>query len=190
MPSAAEAAKTRATLRKRDPVAHAEGKVRRNAWLRVLGAPKPDEHQIQKAFIDWVHAMEGLQPILRYSFAIPNGGGRNKGQAGRLKAEGVRAGVSDWMLPIDNREGYKGLLIEFKRESLKSQLTDEQALYLAGMTLQGWACFVCRSTEYAILVVSAYCKHQAKIHVDAFPEKCPVDSERIMREILLLSNWR
>lgn len=46
-------------------------------------------------------------------FAIPNGGHRHKATAGRLKAEGVRAGVPDLCLPVP-RNGYGALYIELK----------------------------------------------------------------------------
>ena len=44
---------------------------------------------------------------------MPNGGHRNKATAGKLKAEGVRAGVPDLML-LYPRHGYHGLVIELK----------------------------------------------------------------------------
>lgn len=59
-------------------------------------------------------------PELRWVFAIPNGGSRGstKQEAQRvgskLKAEGVKAGVSDLMVPIP-RHGLAGLFIEMKR---------------------------------------------------------------------------
>jgi len=46
-------------------------------------------------------------------FAVPNGGGRSKVEAGIMKAEGVLAGVSDVLLLLAN-EDYHGLCIEFK----------------------------------------------------------------------------
>ena len=46
-------------------------------------------------------------------FAVPNGGGRSKVEAGIMKAEGVTAGVSDTILLVPN-DDYHGLCIEFK----------------------------------------------------------------------------
>jgi hypothetical protein len=50
---------------------------------------------------DWKRRESGL-PEFGSSriFAIPNGGLRTKSQAAKLKAEGVRAGVSDLFLPV------------------------------------------------------------------------------------------
>lgn len=44
---------------------------------------------------------------------IPNGGARSKATAGRLKAEGVKAGIPDICLPVP-KNGYGALYIELK----------------------------------------------------------------------------
>jgi hypothetical protein len=46
-------------------------------------------------------------------FAVPNGGARSKATAGRLKAEGVVAGVSDLLFLVP-RGKYHGLCLETK----------------------------------------------------------------------------
>ena len=48
-------------------------------------------------------------------FAVPNGGGRDTVTGGKLKAEGVTAGVSDLILLKSNRD-YGALLIEMKKK--------------------------------------------------------------------------
>jgi len=53
------------------------------------------EHLEQVKFIAWFRREFNQYPI----FAIPNGGKRGKREAGRLKAEGVTAGVSDLYCP-------------------------------------------------------------------------------------------
>jgi len=54
------------------------------------------------------------QPIPRdYLLHIPNGGKRNVREAARLKKQGVRAGVSDYLLAYPCG-GYHGLWIELK----------------------------------------------------------------------------
>ncbi|MFH1496610.1 MAG: hypothetical protein ABII82_02175 [Verrucomicrobiota bacterium] len=54
-------------------------------------------------------------------FAIPNGGARTKAEAGRLKAEGVRAGVVDLILldPPPLLFGYVGVALEMKAPSVR-----------------------------------------------------------------------
>jgi hypothetical protein len=71
------------------------------------------EHDEQAAFVEWCQRMTPQYPELEYGFAIPNGGKRSIGTARKLKAEGVKAGVLDWHLPI-KRGAYIGLWIEFK----------------------------------------------------------------------------
>ena len=48
-------------------------------------------------------------------FAVPNGGRRDTVTGGKLKAEGVTAGVSDLILLKSNRD-YGALLIEIEKE--------------------------------------------------------------------------
>ena len=57
---------------------------------------REEEHNIQAACVRWFN----LQwPEYRgLLFAIPNGGARSKATAGKLKAEGVVAGVADLIL--------------------------------------------------------------------------------------------
>ena len=82
---------------------------------------KDSEHSHQAAYFCWISQQKNCEPLQR-SFAIPNGGLRNKVQAARLKAEGVKAGVADTFLPYPCGQ-YHGLWIEFKKpgtENLKS----------------------------------------------------------------------
>lgn len=67
----------------------------------------------QTALFCWAALNTYKWPELAYMFAIPNGGTRNKVEAGFLKAQGVRAGVPDVFLPVA-RWGKHGLWIELK----------------------------------------------------------------------------
>ena len=73
------------------------------------------EWQEAAALIRWVDG-EGakLYPELRFLYAVPNGGFRHKSVAGRMKAQGARAGVPDFNLDVA-RGPYHGLRIELKR---------------------------------------------------------------------------
>jgi hypothetical protein len=73
------------------------------------------EHGHQAALCQWV-AVEGCKqyPGLELLFAIPNGGDRKPSVAAQLKAEGVKPGVPDMMLPLPVGK-YPGLFLEMKR---------------------------------------------------------------------------
>jgi hypothetical protein len=77
-----------------------------------------DDHAM--ALMRWVRLHERKVPELGLLFHIPNGGRRNVREAARLKAMGVKAGVSDYFLPVplyDSNEVdqyYSGLWIELK----------------------------------------------------------------------------
>jgi hypothetical protein len=76
---------------------------------------KPNtEHAHQTALFMSIAPLYGEHPDLKLLFAIPNGGLRDKITAGRLKAEGVKSGVPDLMLPVASRS-WHGLFIELKR---------------------------------------------------------------------------
>lgn len=68
-------------------------------------------HQI--ALFRWAAVAEATRPELALLYSVPNGGARHKATAGRLKAEGVRAGVPDVCLPVP-RGGFGALYIELK----------------------------------------------------------------------------
>ena len=88
------------------------------------------EHGVQAAFFASLVPHYEIHPELRLMFAIPNGGQRNPATAGRLKAEGVKAGVPDTFLPIARRD-FHGLFIEFKKVGGKtSPAQDEMILQL------------------------------------------------------------
>lgn len=65
----------------------------------------PTEHEEQKMLVEWFRLQ--FPGVLIY--AIPNGGARTAAEAGRLKAEGVVAGMPDLHVPS------LGLWIEMKR---------------------------------------------------------------------------
>ena len=124
----------------------------------------PSEHAIQAAFIEWVSRVENLPQYhaLRLSFAVPNGARVGIGQARKLKAEGMRAGVPDWWLPVvmpvrgERWTGleYKGLCCEFKTRL--GRLSKAQSNYRFLLESAGWRVDLCRSTEGAIACVNYY----------------------------------
>lgn len=94
--------------------------------------PRHIESHIQRNCLTWFRLQ---YPELRLVlFAIPNGGARNKREAGILKAEGVTAGVADMIL-LTPSGSYGALCIEFKTEDgsqRQSQKEWQQAAETAG----------------------------------------------------------
>lgn len=135
------------------------------ATLRLARETKKrrsDESDNQIALVRWAglasfpRALPGVKPDERigdYLFAVPNGGARSKATAGRLKAEGAKAGVWDLMLalPVGRKHG---LWIEMKAG--RNNLTAEQRAWRDRMTAAGYECAVCWSWETARDAILAY----------------------------------
>lgn len=88
---------------------------------------------------------------------IPNGGSRKNAFEGwRLKEQGVRAGVSDLLLPVA-RGGFFGLWIEFKAAPPNNAVvSDGQREWLAEMEQQGYAGHICLGDAAALAVLTDY----------------------------------
>lgn len=93
----------------------------------VPTALQRSEHDEQVALFQWAAIFSGQVAELTLLFAVPNGGQRHKAVAAKLKAEGVKSGVPDVMLPVA-RGGYHGLFVEMKRANgVPSDVSDLQA---------------------------------------------------------------
>lgn len=159
------------------------------------------EHAHQRAFFAWLalaayNGFEGAKvlsdggtfqrahrasplPELHLMHAIPNGGARDKITAGRLKAEGVKAGVLDTFLPVpkmytypvgdwldgpgtqDTAEAwYMGLYIEFKEPKRKTHkdggLSQAQIEFGDAVRAQGYCVRVAYTWREAANLVMAY----------------------------------
>jgi hypothetical protein len=83
-------------------------------------------------------------------FHPPNGGGRWRGEGGKLKAQGVKKGVPDIViLNAPTAEGYRhhvGVVIELKRVS-GGVVSGEQKKWLAIFRRQGFYSTVCRGQK-------------------------------------------
>lgn len=88
---------------------------------------------------------------------IPNGGSRkNRFEGYRLKAQGVKAGVSDLFLPVA-RGGFHGLWIEFKAAPpFDAAVTESQAAWLAKMRGQGYDAHLAKGGAAAMHILSHY----------------------------------
>ena len=127
------------------------------------------EHAHQTALFCWCNINKHRHEALDFMFAIPNGGLRDKVTASRLKAEGVRQGVPDIMLPYPkhcpintNLINFCGLFIEMKRPQDKSKnltkgrIDKEQERYILYLTRVGYKVVVCYGYEHAIAEIEKY----------------------------------
>ena len=102
---------------------------------------KSPEHDLQKRCVSWLRYQ--YPHLRRLFFAVPNGGTRNKAEAGKLKAEGTNPGVADLILLLPNYY-YHSLNIEMKAGSRQSQ---EQKFYELACQQSGNKYVVCKSFE-------------------------------------------
>jgi VRR-NUC domain len=102
----------------------------------------------QTALLAWsaLPDIRAKYPDLKWLFHIPNGGSRNKFEAVRLKAQGVKSGVPDLCLPI-LRGRYYGLWIELKK--IKGKVSEQQYEWISYLSQQGYYSCVCRGWEAA-----------------------------------------
>ena len=116
----------------------------------------PTEHEEQVQLMSWCMLMADRTGNREYDmiFAIPNGGARQKATAGKLKAEGVKPGVPDLMLPVQRGE-YAGLFLEMKRRK-GGTVSAEQKSWMTALTAQGYKCLVCHGAEEAMAAIQNY----------------------------------
>lgn len=121
------------------------------------GAPKRGEIEgdEQSVLIEEVRAQFPLHGHLLIH--IPNGGSRKNAFEGyRLKKQGVRAGVSDLLLPVA-RGGYFGLWIEYKAAPPNSApITKSQQEWIDLMIAEGYQAVACLGIDAAMRVISDY----------------------------------
>jgi hypothetical protein len=116
------------------------------------------EHAEQVELMRLVKMSEGKYPALKLMFACPNGSLRHHAVAAKLKAEGVKPGVPDLMLPVPIG-GYTGLAIEMK--SMTGYASREQKDWIEALRSNGWRAEVCRGREAAWKVVLEYVEASA-----------------------------
>jgi hypothetical protein len=111
----------------------------------VLKAALPTEHEEQRDLVRWFRRKYGPVRI----FAIPNGGYRSMSTAGKLKAEGVSAGVPDMFVPAWR------LWVEMKRQR-GGRVSPEQADWIEYLESLGYTCLVCPGSENAQTQIDAF----------------------------------
>ncbi len=116
-------------------------------------AGAPTESAEQQALFQWAAWSVGKYPGIDLMHHIPNGGARSKSEAGRFKAEGVKAGVPDIFLPVA-RGGYHGMYLEMKRRGGK--VSGAQRDMLDRLRGQGYCAVVCYSFVDARNAIEKY----------------------------------
>lgn len=111
----------------------------------------PTEHEEQVALVQWA----AYVPELRWLHAIPNAGaGAQRGQAGKMKAEGAKPGVPDLSLPLPIGR-FHGAYVEMKRQK-GGRVSPEQAEWHDYLKGRGYAVLVAAGFEPAREFLSAY----------------------------------
>jgi hypothetical protein len=140
------------------------------AMAERRGFAAADDAECYKSF-DYAEATYGTQDgvtELRWYHAIPNGGSRGdtamsaRIAGGKMKAEGVKSGVSDTFLPV-RRGTWGGLYIEMKKPALrpkkpggKGGASDEQLAFGEFVQAQGFGFVICYSWRDAANVLKEY----------------------------------
>lgn len=129
---------------------------------RQTRARTDGESQEQRALIQWAELAQvpsqipGVLPgdkVIDFLYAIPNGGARSKATAGKLKAEGVKAGVHDLHFPLPVGR-HPGLWLEMKFG--KNTLSPEQKAWRDRMQRVGFKTAVCWSFDEARQAIEDY----------------------------------
>ena len=125
--------------------------------------PKKRNHEDkeQAALFEWAAFEQANHPELRWMYAIPNGGKRDKGTGKLLKKTGVKGGVSDICLPV-KRNVFSGLYLEMKtpeNKALKIRkgvVSKEQLEFGEFVTGQGYLFVVAYGWESAAETITSY----------------------------------
>jgi hypothetical protein len=119
-----------------------------------LLTPEPTEHAEQAALMTWAALLARSVSALGLLFAIPNGGARHKAVAGKLRAEGVKAGVPDLCLPVAVGP-FHGLFLEMKRRR-NGRLSVEQRAWAEKLRAEGYRVEECKGATAAAEVILDY----------------------------------
>lgn len=124
---------------------------------QLASSGSEDGHQL--AIMQWAALNIEKYPELKWLHHSPNGGFRDKREAAKLKAMGVKPGFPDLFLPI-KRGKFSGLLIELKRpESVGKKAgksTAEQKAWRDHLYSQGYGAIECIGWEHAVRILKEY----------------------------------
>lgn len=119
------------------------------------------EHSQQVALFSWAADNVGMYPALEFLFAVPNGFYGNAEQKGKMKAEGLRSGVPDIILPLPKPDPvHAGLYIELKIDSVRNNkdggCSANQVKWITWLKSVGYYVKVCYGWEEARDMLIAY----------------------------------
>ncbi len=124
--------------------------------MKKIELPPASEESEQVALCQWWRLAHPVYRVPEFAlYAVPNGGWRHPATAARLKASGVRAGVSDLVLAVA-RGGFHGLYLEMKRSDGKP--TASQSEFLAYVREAGYRSEIARGFEPARAIIVGYLK--------------------------------
>jgi len=132
----------------------ANGQISPSASKRKPRRKQPEE-DLQRAVFVWVRQRESFQPRLRWFLHTPNGGARSSGEAGKLKAMGVRPGVSDVICPFPSG-AWVGFACELKAPGREKSLSAEQQEFLEMARESGWLCGVATTLDQFVSLADCF----------------------------------
>lgn len=122
------------------------------------------EHAEQVALIGWARCQRiNGRPITDFLAAIPNGGARHPAVAAKLKAEGVKSGVSDLFLAYPVAP-YCGMWLELKARG--GRLTDAQREWIETMRSVGYFAICCVGFDEARVAIERYLGLAGRVYLN------------------------
>lgn len=116
------------------------------------------EHEEQVDFFERIDQLciddDRYVTAARRTFAIPNGGFRDRATAGKLKAEGVKSGVADVQCAMPSQIAH-GLFVEMKRKT-EGYLRPAQREFIDESIRLGYVAVCCRGADEAFTAWKAY----------------------------------
>lgn len=122
---------------------------------RPMRRPKIDWEGMEQAALFAILTLKHPE-VARLAFHVPNGGHRHIKVAAEMKRQGVKAGVSDIVIPMAGGSWF-GLFIEFKAAPPNdARVSPEQSAFLIRMEREGYFATVCRGVDDALRVIEQY----------------------------------
>ena len=113
----------------------------------------PTEHQEQASLLRWAQLSPTIHPYLLH---IPNEGKRTMFNGSRMKAAGLKAGVSDLFFAFPTNK-YHGLWIEMKRrEAAYRKPSESQQFWIDKMNKVGYLAVVAKGWDHARDIILDY----------------------------------